>query len=260
MSTSASPLKPLSVVQVLTCSALVLTLSMGIRHGFGLWMQPMTQENGWSRESFALAMAIQNIAWGIAGIFAGMVADRFGAYRVLVVGAVLYGLGLMGMANAQTPRMLSLSAGAIIGIAQAGTTYAVVYGVIGRNVPAERRSWAMGLAAAAGSFGQFLMVPVEGALITNLGWQQALVVLGFAALIIIPAAWGLREPNFGQTSTEPNRHQTIGQALNEAFKYRSFQLLMAGYFVCGFQVVFIGVHMPSYLKDNGMSPQVASYA
>ena len=260
MNTSNTSLKPLSVAQVLTCSALVLTLSMGIRHGFGLWMQPMTQENGWSRESFALAMAIQNIAWGIAGIFAGMVADRFGAYRVLVVGAILYGLGLMGMANAQTPLMLSLSAGALIGIAQAGTTYAVVYGVIGRNVPAERRSWAMGLAAAAGSFGQFLMVPVEGALISNLGWQQALVVLGFAALIIIPAAWGLREPNFGKTSTEPNRHQTIGQALNEAFKYRSFQLLMAGYFVCGFQVVFIGVHMPSYLKDHGLSPQVASYA
>ncbi len=260
MNTSTAPLKPLSVAQVLTCSALVLTLSMGIRHGFGLWMQPMTQENGWSRESFALAMAIQNIAWGIAGIFAGMVADRFGAYRVLVVGSVLYGLGLMGMANAQTPLILSLSAGALIGIAQAGTTYAVVYGVIGRNVPAERRSWAMGLAAAAGSFGQFLMVPVEGALISNLGWQQALVVLGFAALIIIPAAWGLREPNFGKTSTETNRHQSIGQALNEAFKYRSFQLLMAGYFVCGFQVVFIGVHMPSYLKDHGLSPQVASYA
>jgi len=111
MSTSATPFKTLSVVQVLTCSALVLTLSMGIRHGFGLWMQPMTQENGWSRESFALAMAIQNIAWGIAGIFAGMVADRFGAYRVLVVGAVLYGLGLMGMANAQTPLMLSLVSG-----------------------------------------------------------------------------------------------------------------------------------------------------
>ena len=260
MTTAATPNKSLSVAQVLTCSALVLTLSMGIRHGFGLWMQPMTQDNGWSRESFALAIAIQNIAWGIAGIFAGMVADRFGAYRVLVVGAVLYGLGLMGMAFAQTPLMLSLAAGALIGIAQAGTTYAVVYGVIGRNVPAERRSWAMGLAAAAGSFGQFLMVPVEGALISNLGWQQALVVLGLAALIIIPAAWGLREPDFGKASTEPNRHQSIGQALTEAFKYRSFQLLMAGYFVCGFQVVFIGVHMPSYLKDHGLSPQVASYA
>jgi predicted MFS family arabinose efflux permease len=147
----------------------------------------------------------------------------------------------------------------LIGTAQAGTTYAVIYGVIGRNVSADRRSWAMGVAAAAGSFGQFLMVPTEGFLISHFGWQQALVLLGLAALLMIPLAWGLREPGFGSVSTQP-REQTILQALREAFKYPSFQLLMAGYFVCGFQVVFIGVHMPSYLKDKGLSPQVASYA
>jgi predicted MFS family arabinose efflux permease len=136
----------------------------------------------------------------------------------------------------------------------------VVYGVIGRNVPAERRSWAMGVAAAAGSFGQFLMVPIEGQLISSLGWQEALTVLGFAALLVIPVAWGLREPGFAAGKAPVQREQTIFQALTEAFQYRSFQLLMAGYFVCGFQVVFIGVHMPSYLKDHGLSPQVASYA
>jgi predicted MFS family arabinose efflux permease len=147
----------------------------------------------------------------------------------------------------------------LIGAAQAGTTYAVIYGVIGRQIPAEKRSWAMGVAAAAGSFGQFLMVPVEGWLISSFGWQEALLMLGGAVLLIMPLALFLREPGF-VGGTAPKREQTIVQALREAFRYRSFQLLMAGYFVCGFQVVFIGVHMPSYLKDNGLSPQVASYA
>ena len=146
-----------------------------------------------------------------------------------------------------------------IGAAQAGTTYAVIYGVLGRQIAPERRSWAMGVAAAAGSFGQFLMVPVEGWLIASLGWQQALLALSMAVLLIIPLAFGLREPGV-QGAAPPKRDQTIGHALREAFSYPSFNLLMAGYFVCGFQVVFIGVHMPSYLKDNGLSPQVASYA
>ena len=251
---------PLSLFQVLACGAAIVTLSMGIRHGFGLWMQPLTQARGWTRETYALAMAIQNISWGIAGIFAGMAADRFGAFRVLVMGAVLYALGLIGMSQADTPLMLMLSTGVMLGVAQAGTTYAVVYGVIGRNVPAERRSWAMGMAAAAGSFGQFLMVPIEGQLIGTLGWQSALGVLGVAALFIAPLAWGLREPHLAGNQASTPREQTIFHALREAFQYRSFQLLMAGYFVCGFQVVFIGVHMPSYLKDHGLSPQVASYA
>ena len=249
----------LSLAQVLICGAAIVTLSMGIRHGFGLWLQPITQAQGWSRETFSFALAIQNLSWGLFGIFAGMAADRFGAFKVLLVGAVLYALGLTGMALSDTRLMFALTTGVLIGAAQAGTTYAIIYGVIGRQIPAERRSWAMGVAAAAGSFGQFLMVPVEGQLIAQLGWQTALLVLGAAALIIIPLAWGLREPGFAGGAA-PQREQTIAQALREAFKYRSFQLLMAGYFVCGFQVVFIGVHMPSYLKDHGLSPEVASYA
>lgn len=247
------------MTQVLLCGATIVTLSMGIRHGFGLWLQPVTQTQGWSRESFAFAIAIQNLVWGISGIFAGMVADRFGAFRVIIVGALLYALGLVGMAHAPTPLLFMMSAGVLIGMAQAGTTYAVIYGVIGRNVSADKRSWAMGIAAAAGSFGQFLMVPTEGFLISSLGWQQALVALGLSALLMVPLAWGLREPGFSGGSA-PLREQSIAQALREAFKYPSFQLLMAGYFVCGFQVVFIGVHMPSYLRDKGLSPQVASYA
>ncbi len=257
---TATPGAPrLSATQVLLCGALIVTLSMGIRHGFGLWLQPITQAQGWTRETFAFALAVQNLAWGVFGIFAGMAADRFGAFRVLLVCAGLYALGLTGMALTTSTLSFALTTGVLIGAAQAGTTYAVIYGVIGRNIPAERRSWAMGVAAAAGSFGQFLMVPVEGWLIEGLGWQNALLVLAVAVLLIAPLAMGLREPGFSG-SAPARREQTIGQALREAFQYRSFQLLMAGYFVCGFQVVFIGVHMPSYLKDNGLSPQVASYA
>ena len=251
--------KQLSLTQVLVCGAAIVTLSMGIRHGFGLWLQPVTQAQNWTRETFSMAIALQNLTWGLAGIFAGMLADKFGAFRVIIGGAILYALGLWGMAHAPTPLLFALTAGVLIGVAQAGTTYAVIYGVIGRNVSLEKRSWAMGVAAAAGSFGQFLMVPTEGFLISSLGWQQALVALSAAALLIVPLAWGLHEPRFTGTAA-PRREQTIRQALKEAFSYPSFQLLMAGYFVCGFQVVFIGVHMPSYLRDKNLSPEVASYA
>ncbi len=258
-SNAAFSVKKLSVAQLLVCGAAIVTLSMGIRHGFGLWLQPITQTQGWTRETFAFAIAIQNLSWGVCGIFAGMLADRLGAFKVLLGGAALYALGLAGMALSPTGFLFTLTAGVLIGAAQAGTTYAVIYGIIGRNISADKRSWAMGVAAAAGSFGQFLMVPIESFLINNIGWQQALLILAGAVLLIMPLALGLRESGFAGGHA-PVREQTILQALKEAFKYPSFQLLMAGYFVCGFQVVFIGVHMPSYLKDKGLSPQVAGYA
>ena len=251
------PAAPLSMAQVLLCGALIVTVSMGIRHGFGLWLQPVTMDRGWTRETFAFAIAVQNIAWGLAGPVAGMVADRYGAFRVLVVGSLLYSLGLVGMALASSGLAFTGSAGLLIGMAQSGVTYAVVYGVIGRNVAPAKRSWAMGLTAAAGSFGQFLMVPVESWLISAWGWQNALFVLGCLALAIVPLALGLREPP--QTS-HSGFQQSIAAALREAFGHRSFQWLTAGYFVCGFQVVFIGVHMPSYLKDHGLAPEVATVA
>ena len=249
----------LSLQRVLIASALILTLSMGIRHGFGLWLQPITQQYDWSRQDFALALAIQNLSWGVFGIFAGMLSDKFGAFRVLQAAGLLYALGLVGMSQSATPWMFALTAGVLLGAAQAGTTYAVIYGVIGRQIDATQRSWAMGIAAAAGSFGQFLMVPVEGGLIDRLGWQEALWVLAALTLLIVPLSFLLREPHFnsGQTAA---RQQSIVQALAESFAYPSFLFLMAGYFVCGFQVVFIGVHLPSYLKDHGLAPQVASTA
>ena len=246
------------MTQVLLCGAAIVTLSMGIRHGFGLWLQPITMERGWTREHFSLAMAVQNMSWGIAGLFAGMLADRFGAFRVLLAGGMIYALGLVTMALATSPLTFTATAGVLLGIAQAGTTYAVIYGVIGRNIDADKRSWAMGVAAAAGSFGQFLMVPVENSLIAGLGWQGALFALAAMALLILPLAIGLREGPLQTPGAQVQ--QSLGQALHEAFGYRSFQLLMAGYFVCGFQVVFIGVHLPSYLKDHGMTPNVATTA
>ena len=257
MNQASKPVR-LSMTQVLLCGAAIVTLSMGIRHGFGLWLQPITMDRGWTRESFAFALAVQNLAWGLAGPVAGGLADRFGAFRVLLVGGVLYALGLVLMALATSGLAFTGSAGLLLGIAQSGTTYAVIYGVIARQVDPARRSWAMGVAAAAGSFGQFLMVPVESWLIGYAGWQNALFVLGLAALAILPLAIGLKEPATSPAGAAPR--QSVGAALREAFGYRSFQLLMAGYFVCGFQVVFIGVHMPSYLKDHGLEPKVATVA
>ena len=245
------------MTQVLVCGAAVVTMSMGIRHGFGLWLQPITMDRGWTRETFAFALAVQNLTWGLAGPFAGGLADRFGAFRVLVVGGLLYGLGLVLMAVAPTGLAFLGSAGVVLGMAQSGTTYAIVYGVIARQVAPEKRSWAMGVTAAAGSFGQFLMVPVESSLISGLGWDHALFVLGAAALLILPLAWGLREPPAAAFS---GHKQSVGSALREAFAYPSFRWLMAGYFVCGFQLAFIAVHMPSYLKDKGLSPAVATGA
>ena len=260
MNTASTAPRPatLSMTQVLICGAAVVTLSMGIRHGFGLWLQPITMDRGWTRETFAFALAIQNLAWGLAGPFAGMLADRYGAFKVLLVAAAMYAGGLIGMALSTSGLAFTGSAGLLIGMSQAGCTYAIVYGVIGRNVAPEKRSWAMGITAAAGSFGQFLMVPVENWLIASFGWQEALVLLGCAALAIMPLAFGLKEP--AQVQRPGEAQQSIGQAVREAFGYRSFQLLTAGYFVCGFQVVFIGVHMPSYLKDKGLSPEVATMA
>ena len=246
------------MAQVLLCGAAVVTLSMGIRHGFGLFLQPLTMDRGWSRETFAFALAVQNLAWGLFGPLAGMVADRYGAFRVLLVGGLFYAGGLVLMALSTSGLAFTGSAGLMLGMAQAGTTYAIIFGVIARNVAPEKRSWAMGVAAAAGSFGQFLMVPVENWLIGGWGWQNALFVLGLMALLILPLAFGLREPERAAGNAGPQ--QSVRAALREAFGHGGFRLLTAGYFVCGFQVVFIGVHMPSYLKDHGLPPGVATMA
>ncbi len=239
------------------CGALIVTLSMGVRHGFGLWLLPITQTHGWSRETFSVAIGVQNLAWGLLGIVAGMAADRFGAMRVIMAGSLLYLLGLSGMALATQGWQFTLAAGILVGAAQSATTYAVIYGVIGRNVVPEKRAWSMGVVGAAGSFGQFAMVPLEGWMISHWGWQMALLVLAACCLLMLPLSRGLNE----RVAAAPGQgEQTMRQALKEALRYPSFQLLTAGYFVCGFQVVFIGIHMPSYLRDAGLEPGVAGTA
>lgn len=225
----------------------MVTFSMGIRHGFGLFNLPITLANGWGRETFALTIALQNLIWGAVQPITGALADRYGAFKIMVAGGALYALGLAGMAISTDALNFSLAGGLLIGLAQTATTYSVIYGILGRNVAAEKRVWAMGIAAAAGSFGQFLMIPVEQGLLTNFGANDALLMLALMASLMIPLAFMLREPN--AISLQQASDQTIKQALKEALGNSSFRLLTLGYFVCGFQVVFIAVHLAPYLKD-----------
>jgi len=232
---------------LITGAALILFLALGIRHGFGLFLTPMSQELGWGREVFAFAMALQNLAWGVAQPFAGALADRYGARRTVIVGGLLYTVGLVLMGYADTALSLSLSAGLLIGIGLSGTSYSVLLGVVGRAVPAEKRSMAMGIAAAAGSFGQFTMLPVSLGLLEWLGWAAALIVLGMLVALVVPLAATIKESS---SSVSHGPEQTLMEALREACSHSGFWLLAFGFFVCGFQVVFIGVHLPTYLVDK----------
>ncbi len=244
---------------VLIASGLVLTLAMGVRHGFGFWLQPISQAHGWTRETFSLAMALQNLLWGAFGPFAGMAADRFGTARVVIVGALFYVGGLLWMALVSEPTAFVVGSGVLIGAALACTAFGAVSGIIGRTAPEVKRSWAFGISSAASSLGQFVMMPVEQQLITSTGWQTAFYLLAaLVALVMLPMAFGLREQPLERAS---GPQQSMGEAIREAFGHRPFLLLVAGYFVCGFQLVFIGVHMPSYLKDKGiLDPSVAVMA
>ncbi|MES2038204.1 MAG: MFS transporter [Pseudomonadota bacterium] len=244
---------------VLLASGIVITLSMGVRHGFGFWMQPISQQHGWTRETFSMAMALQNLMWGVFGPLAGMVIDRVGTAKMMVLGAFLYAAGLLWMALVDQSGLFIVGTGILIGAALACTSFGAVSGIIGRTAPLEKRSWAFGISSAAGSFGQFVMMPIEQQLIDRAGWQNAFYVLAaLVVLLMIPMAMKLREPALEQVS---GPQQSIAEAIREAFAYKPFLLLVAGYFVCGFQLVFIGVHMPAYLKDKGiMDPSVAVYA
>lgn len=231
---------------VLLGSALILALSLGVRHGFGLFLPPMSAQFGWGREVFAFAIALQNLIWGLAQPFTGALADRFGAAKVVLIGGVLYALGLVLMGLSDSLMTLSLSAGLLIGIGLSGTSFSVILGVVGRALPPEKRSMGMGIASAAGSFGQFAMLPGTLGLIGWLGWSSALLVLGLLVALIVPLVSMLKDrplPSLGGD-------QTLKQALREACSHSGFWLLAFGFFVCGFQVVFIGIHLPAYLVDQ----------
>ena len=239
---------------VLLGSALILALSLGVRHGFGLFLPPMSAQFGWGREVFAFAIALQNLIWGLAQPFTGALADRFGAAKVVIVGGVLYAVGLLLMGLADSPLSLSLSAGLLIGIGLSGTSFSVILGVVGRALPAEKRSMGMGIASAAGSFGQFAMLPGTLGLIGWLGWSTALLVLGVLVAMIVPLVGMLKDRPLPSLGGE----QTLREALCEACSHSGFWLLALGFFVCGFQVVFIGVHLPAYLVDQHLPATVGT--
>ncbi|MHB9798552.1 MFS transporter [Pseudomonas sp. MT3] len=239
---------------ILLSGALILALSLGIRHGFGLFLAPMSAEFGWGRETFAFAIALQNLIWGIAQPFTGAIADRFGAMRTVLVGGILYAVGLVLMGYSDSAFSLSLSAGLLIGIGLSGTSFSVILGAVGRAVPLERRSMAMGISAAAGSFGQFVMLPGTLGLISWLGWSAALLALGLLVALIVPLSGLMRDKPLPVQGHE----QTLGEALREAAGHSGFWLLSLGFFVCGFQVVFIGVHLPAYLVDRHLPATVGT--
>lgn len=236
-----------STTWLLLGASLILALSLGTRHGFGLFLPPMSAEFGWGREVFAFAIALQNLIWGLAQPITGALADRFGARKAIIIGGVLYVLGLICMGMADSPLSLSLSAGLLIGIGLSGTSFSVILGVVGRAVPVEKRSMAMGIAAAAGSFGQFAMLPGSLGLIGWLGWSSALLALGLLVALIVPLAAMINEAP-APVSNGPE--QTLLEALREAAGHSGFWLLALGFFVCGFQVVFVAVHLPAYLVDH----------
>ncbi|MGP4957472.1 MFS transporter [Pseudomonas helleri] len=239
---------------VLLGSALILALSLGVRHGFGLFLPPMSAQFGWGREVFAFAIALQNLIWGLAQPFTGALADRFGAAKVVIVGGVLYAVGLVLMGMSDSLLTLSLSAGLLIGIGLSGTSFSVILGVVGRALPPEKRSMGMGIASAAGSFGQFAMLPGTLGLISWLGWSSALLVLGLLVAMIVPLVSMLKDrptPSLGG-------EQTLKEALREACTHSGFWLLAFGFFVCGFQVVFIGIHLPAYLVDQHLPATVGT--
>ena len=236
-------------------SSLILALSLGVRHGFGLFLPPMSAEFGWGREVFAFAIALQNLIWGLIQPFTGAFADRFGVRRTVLIGGALYVAGLALMAFSDSPASLSLSAGLLIGLGLSGTSFSVLLGAVGQAAPVEKRSMAMGIAAAAGSFGQFVMLPGSLGLIAGFGWSGALLALALLIALIMPLAALLRAPARPPAS---GPEQTLLEALREAAGHSGFWLLALGFFVCGFQVVFIGVHLPAYLVDQQLPAQVGT--
>jgi MFS family permease len=243
---------------IVLCGCLISMLSFGPRSTLGLFLTPQSQANGWDRDVFGLALAIQNILWGAGQPFAGMLADRFGALRVFCGGAIFYAIGLALMAYATTPLMLDISAGVFIGFGLAGCSFSIVLSAFGKLLPERWRSLAFGAGAAAGSFGQFLYAPLTVSLIGAVGWQETLVIFGVIMLLVLPLSLALATGGAGQGS-HGAAPQSLRQALSEAFGQRSYVLLVLGFFTCGFQLAFITVHMPAYLVDRGLSVEVGGW-
>jgi MFS family permease len=241
---------------ILAAGAVTLAVSLGIRHAFGLFLAPMTRDHGWTREVFAFAMALQNLVWGAAQPFAGRLADRHGAGKLILAGSGLYVAGLLLMAQSRSGPALALSAGLLIGLGLSGTSFPVVFGAIARSTPPERRSLAMGVAMSVGSLGQFAMLPGALSAIEAIGWASTLVALAALGAMMAPLSGALFERAAPGASGQPP--MSLRGVLAEAFAHRGFWLLSFGFFVCGFHVVFIATHLPAYLVDRGLDARTGA--
>jgi MFS family permease len=233
---------------ILVCGGLILMLALGTRQTFGLFLRPMSLDFGWGREAFSFAIALQNLVWGCAMPFTGAIADRFGAGRVLVAGGAAYGAGVLAMAYSTSPLGFNLAAGLLVGFGLACTGFGVVLAVVARAFPPDKRSLAVGIAGACGSFGQFAMLPWGQAMISSFGWHNALLVFALVAFTMVPLGAALA----GRNAAESESSQSIGAALAEASRHGGFWLLTASFFVCGFQTIFVMTHLPAYLVDRGL--------
>lgn len=241
----------------------IALISFGPRASSGLFQIPLTAEYGWGRDVFGLGIAVQNLLWGLGQPFAGAVADRFGSVRVICVGGIVYALGLVVMSQATTPGLFNLGAGVLVGFGLSGCSFNLVLGAFGKLLPESWRPMAFGAGTAAGSFGQFFYPPIGNALIDSVGWQMALIWFAASVLLVIPLATALAtRPGPNPTTMggpSPPANQSIAQALGEAFRHRSYVLLVLGFFTCGFQLAFITVHLPAYLKDAGLPASVGGW-
>ena len=243
---------------VIACGFLVSSLSMGIRQNLGLMLPPMTLDLGLGREAFAFAMALQNILWGVFTPLIGAVADKWGSGRMIVIGGLVYAGGLVVMGNAQDAADLNLGAGLLMGFAQAATGFAVVLGAVARRVSPAKRSLALGIASAGGSFGQFYMAPISQGLIETWGWSTALIYIGAFAVIMSVLAAALAGK--ASDTDEGDASQTMGEAVREAGTHSGYLYLTAGFFVCGFQISFVAVHLPAFLQDAGFAASIGATA
>src|SRR5438270_3819534 len=244
---------------IIICGCLIALLSFGPRSSLGFFVQPMGREFSWGRDVFGLAFAVQNLLWGLGQPVAGAIADRFGVFRVMCVGAILYAAGLLIMRYGATPLSLDLGAGVLVGFGLSGCSFNLVLSAFSKLLPPERRGVALGAGTAAGSFGQFLFAPFGVALIDNFGWQMALTVFAGLMLLIIPLSLALATPPATSTNVPAADQQSFKTALAEAFGHRSYVLLVLGFFTCGFQLAFITVHLPAYLSDRGVSAQTGGW-
>lgn len=244
---------------IMICGCAIGLLGFGPRSTLGFFIQPMSGEFAWGRDIFGLALAIQNLLWGLGQPLAGAIADRFGVFRVMCVGAILYAAGLVVMRYAATPLSLDFGAGVLIGFGLSGCSFNLVLSAFSKLLPPERRGMALGAGTAAGSFGQFLFAPFGVALIGNFGWQTTLMVFAGLMLLIVPLSLALATPAARTKEVAAADQQSFKTALAEAFGHRSYVLLVLGFFTCGFQLAFITVHLPAYLSDRGISAQTGGW-